>query len=100
MSTILVLNARSATIKYRLDPAERVLGSASLKRIGEDVARVLLRKAELRQSMRDERRHHRPHAHGVDAPRRRRLDRAVLISPRSGRVRAVPLGATVAPTTK
>lgn len=46
MTTVLVLNAGSSTIKYRLTTEQRVLGSGVIERIGEDGGRMLHRGAD------------------------------------------------------
>jgi acetate kinase len=46
MSAVLVLNAGSSTIKYRLTDENRVLGSGIVERIGEAGARMLRRRAD------------------------------------------------------
>ena len=43
---VLVLNAGSSTIKYRLDGGDRVLASGLVERIGEDGARLVHRPAD------------------------------------------------------
>jgi len=43
---VLVLNAGSSTIKYRLDGGDRVLASGLIERIGEDGARLVHRPAD------------------------------------------------------
>lgn len=43
MTAVLVLNAGSSTIKYRLDGGDRILASGLVERIGEDGARLVQR---------------------------------------------------------
>jgi acetate kinase len=46
VTPVLVLNAGSSTIKYRLDGGGRVLASGLVERIGEDGARLVHRLAD------------------------------------------------------